>query len=384
MIESTCVASLCGDDDGCGGKCTGCPENSTCDTTTWICDCPGSWCDSTCCNHGQACFPDDKCCTPGCTGKECGDDGCGGNCGDCKTYANSFCNTSNLCDCVPDCIGKDCGDDGCGGNCGECLCGYSCTQGTCLEEDPCAGKECGSDGCGGSCGTCNCGETCQSGSCIFTNCAGKECGSDGCGGSCGTCNCGSSCNQGTCLEEDPCVGKECGDDGCGGSCGVCSCGACQSGVCVSGTSSPTWIDLSTCLEWQNPPDKSTKVLEVAKQHCADLSLNGNGWRLPSISELRTLIRGCPATQSGGSCNIKEGDCLAESCLDDSCSGCSTDFGPANGCYWPSELQGSCDLFWSSTVVDGDGGTWGVWFTSGSVAPFVLISVSGPAPVRCVR
>ena len=53
--------------------------------------------------------------------------------------------------CVPDCLGKQCGDDGCGGSCGECPTGQACQDdGTCLGCTPeCAGKACGDDGCGG-------------------------------------------------------------------------------------------------------------------------------------------------------------------------------------------------------------------------------------------
>jgi len=36
------------------------------------------------------------------------------------------------CPCVPDCTGKMCGDDGCGGNCGNCNDGNSCTSDTCV------------------------------------------------------------------------------------------------------------------------------------------------------------------------------------------------------------------------------------------------------------
>ena len=35
------------------------------------------------------------------------------------------------CDCVPDCSGKNCGDDGCGGSCGSCPSGQTCSDGVC-------------------------------------------------------------------------------------------------------------------------------------------------------------------------------------------------------------------------------------------------------------
>lgn len=39
-------------------------------------------CASTCCEEGEKCFRG-ACCEPKCTGRECGDDGCGGTCGSC-------------------------------------------------------------------------------------------------------------------------------------------------------------------------------------------------------------------------------------------------------------------------------------------------------------
>jgi hypothetical protein len=66
--------------------------------------------------------------------------------------------------CVPQCDGRFCGDDHCGGQCGECAEGEACTPGGRCLPDPCIpaceGRECGSDGCGGQCGSCEGGELC--------------------------------------------------------------------------------------------------------------------------------------------------------------------------------------------------------------------------------
>jgi hypothetical protein len=69
--------------------------------------------------------------------------------------------------CTPDCTGKECGDDGCGGSCGTCPGEESCVSGVCIPgcTPDCTGKECGDDGCGGSCGTCSGGEVCNNGTC---------------------------------------------------------------------------------------------------------------------------------------------------------------------------------------------------------------------------
>ena len=144
----------------------------------------------------------------------------------------------------------------------------------------------------------------------------------------------------------------------------------------------TWTDPTTGFEWQVTPTGGFMNWSEAKAHCAGLSLDGGGWHLPSIGELRTLIRGCPATEDGGSCNVEEGDCLlAWSCRDSSCSGCSDFDGPADGCYWPDEMQGICGAWYcsSSPVMDSGHDAWFVSFSTG----FVFIA-SVSLLVRCVR
>ena len=76
-------------------------------------------------------------------------------------------------DCVDDepsqyCIGKECGDDGCGGTCGECQVQHECVDGLCVCVPECSSKICGSDGCGGSCGQCSSFDACSAGECVVT------------------------------------------------------------------------------------------------------------------------------------------------------------------------------------------------------------------------
>lgn len=74
-------------------------------------------------------------CQPACSGRQCGDDGCGGSCGSCVLPAT--CGPAGSCACVPSCSGKDCGGDGCGGSCGTCGTGTTCgTGGTCQANPP--------------------------------------------------------------------------------------------------------------------------------------------------------------------------------------------------------------------------------------------------------
>ena len=139
-------------------------------------------------------------CSVDCSGRECGDDNCGGSCGSCADGV--WCTREGSCVCVPDCAGRACGDDGCGGSCGSCADGLGCsTAGSCGCEPSCEGRVCGDDGCGGSCGSCDDGVACSAaGACsgCVPSCSGKSCGDDGCGGSCGACGAGGTCNDGNC------------------------------------------------------------------------------------------------------------------------------------------------------------------------------------------
>ena len=117
------------------------------------------------CHNGACCVP--QSCSA--IGKECGsgwDDGCGGkkNCGGCSVQPNSYCTQSGICLCTPDCGGKECGSDGCGGNCGGCGYGVMCWEGACCVPE-CGAGDCGSDGCGGQCGLCDETEVCHMGKC---------------------------------------------------------------------------------------------------------------------------------------------------------------------------------------------------------------------------
>lgn len=154
-------------------------------------------------------------------------------------------------------------------------------------------------------------------------------------------------------------------------------------MACSETDAKTWTDPASCLTWQVTPTGGKKTWSYAKSHCAGLSLDGyKDWRLPTIDELRTLIRGCPSTITGGSCNVEEGDCLAWPCRDnESRSVCPSYHGPGEGgCYWPDEMEGTCIWYWSSSSVGG-GEAWAVNFDYGHV---YNDGTGVDLHVRCVR
>ncbi len=329
-------------------------------------DCQGS-CDhfSSPCSAGGVCVGS---CTPDCSGKECGDDGCSGSCGTCSNnHGTTTCSSGT---CSPTCSSGwgDCDgntQNGCEtdltttsncGSCGNtCVSSESCISGSCQSSctPDCSGKECGDDGCSGSCGTCSNNHgttTCSSGSCTPTcnsgwgNCDGNT--QNGCEtdmnsdnnncGSCGnSCDSSESCISGVCTSgcTPDCSGKECGDDGCGGSCGTCSNNH-GTTTCSSGTCSPT------CSSGWGNCDSNTK--------------NGCETSLSTTTNCGSCGNSCGSGEScvSGSCQSScTPDCSGKECGDDGCGGtcgtCSNNHGTttcSSGTCSPtcSSGWGNCD------------------------------------------
>ncbi len=98
----------------------------------------------------------------------------------------------------------------------------------------------------------------------------------------------------------------------------------------------TWTDASTHLMWE-VGKSGGRDWDSALTYCTGLSLAGYGdWRLPTINEMRTIVAGCAATETGGLCGVTNA-CAAPSGRNENCSGCAQYAGPGPaGCYWPSE------------------------------------------------
>jgi hypothetical protein len=147
-------------------------------------------------------------------------------------------------------------------------------------------------------------------------------------------------------------------------------------------SGDTWSDPSTGLTWQVHQLDEYLTRDAAVSYCENLAMAGGGWHLPTISELRTLIRGCEGTITGGACGVMD-SCLDSSCEDVACSSCDEGDGPNGGCYGPLELPAKCDGFWSSSLVaDSEGGAWAIYFGRGYIHDGYVGDPNGN--VRCVR
>lgn len=130
------------------GLCVQTPNGQACSRH---CDlgCPDGWECGVCIDSCPFSPLADVClvpCAPQCSGKSCGDDGCGGSCGMCEP--GTKCGASGTCEqCAADCTERTCGPDGCGGSCGDCDDGFMCTpDGLCAagatadSDEPAAGS----------------------------------------------------------------------------------------------------------------------------------------------------------------------------------------------------------------------------------------------------
>ena len=417
-----CQGKSCGN-DGCEGSCGECEEGKDCVASNctspglmfWPCteddDCISGICvdylDGKVCTQpcGDECPPGWSCillqtdgdekvaicapeCQADCSGKECGDNGCGGECGMCPEGQGCFDGACKPGPCIPACDNKECGFDGCGGGCGDCpetapVCKIGeCVIGACTPK--CGGVECGTDGCGGTCGECApFFFECLQGLCVSTceaSCVNKECGSDGCNGICGFCTDDYHCEMGVCIPDclPKCAGKECGDDGCGGVCGMCDVdGNCIDGQCIVpgdpadcvnvlncliycdvytecigdclALSSPAGQDAyddmimcgqQFCSEWTvGTPQNQFCVLQA----CSELwSVCVGGWGSNSCNGILDCVNGCQSAECQWQC-IYGGNQVAQQtfwnmqvCLQGNCSYC----GPDQQC-WANCAQAAC-------------------------------------------
>ena len=123
---------------------------------------------------------------------------------------------------------------------------------------------------------------------------------------------------------------------------------------------------------------STMHWDDAVSYCDSRTACGySDWHLPTISELRTLIKNCSGTVTGGSCGVTD-NCLSFSeCRNDACSGCDFD---ASGQY---SKFGDIGWFWSSSTRSGN--TYDAWRVDFNVG-YVYGYHKGNSYyyVRCVR
>ena len=413
------ASEICGNgrDDDCSGGDEVCPPACSCtdadddgyySTSCSDSDCsPRMDCDdgrssvhpgaSEICGNGRDddCSGGDAVCPPACSCTDADDDG----------YYSTSCSDS---DCSPrmDCddgrssvhpgASEICGngrDDDCSG--GDAVCSPDCSV--------CGNRECGSYGGCNNCGSCSgCESECVSNYCQardhddyqchngdiwwMDSCDGWETIKESCNPSCsGTSRTCPQCNPNhhqRCYNGDVYWFDSCNERGSRAE----SCDNNENCINNGDTANceyrvVMWTDSTTGLIWQNPPAVNSMNWQPAVEYCENLNLAGHtDWQLPTISELRTLIRGCPFTEPGGACGITEG--CSYQCWSENCDICNYGEGPADGCYWDIAMQGSCEWYVSSSRITGTiSDLWAVPFNNGRIGSG---DESANWRVRCVR
>ena len=366
---------LCTSGDTCSnGACTagpGCSANGVCtlQSGVGVCVCKKGYV-----GDGKTCTA----CVASCQGKDCGSDGCGGQCGVCK--GATACNAAFQCQCAPQCAGRACGPDGCGGTCGTCPSGKACNliDGVCADVcvPKCDGRTCGDNGCGGTCGTCADGQFCLAdvGQCQYNVCPSTPavgccsgntlltCNSAGttavnCSATAQHCNWDAAKNTYACIDTasggDPsgkhpracggattctpsCKDRVCGPDGCGGSCG--SCGKDQlcdfdAGLCYADPCAGIQAEGCCLGDHQVQCDAKTKL---PKKTTCGVGVDVCGWTGSAYAcggdgkSDEKLVRACPS-------NVCFPDCTGKSCGPDGCGG------TCGACYSSKEVcsKGAC-------------------------------------------
>lgn len=137
---------------------------------------------------------------------------------------------------------------------------------------------------------------------------------------------------------------------------------------------PSATETNSSLYWSEKAPKKMNLNE-AQGYCSRLKEGGNsGWRLPSIDELRMLIRNCSATQSSGSCKVSENNgCLASKCLQGSCQCVSNKTGKYS-------IFGDTEYLWSSSLKSNDR-AYLVDFSRGGISSQYI---GNSYSVRCVK
>ena len=150
-------------------------------------------------------------------------------------------------------------------------------------------------------------------------------------------------------------------------------------------------ELSECSPESGTPclDSSSGLVWSAKSHgvmyrpdtgsyCYNLSEGGfYDWHAPSINQLRTLIKNCKNTETGGECKVSN-ECDGRTCKNDACAGCPS---KSNGYY---SKFGDSDILWTNAYIPNEmsnADSWNIDFSNGSVQiGYSYIDHK----VRCVR
>ena len=147
-----------------------------------------------------------------------------------------------------------------------------------------------------------------------------------------------------------------------------------------------WTDSTSGLEWEYQSTPPLCDWQDAVAYCENLNACGHtDWRVPTIDELRSLVRGCTGTITGGPCPIHEGSAISDFTGDCFCNLLAGP-GPGN-CYWDTVFGDGCGLagnpYWSSSVLS-SGASTSRWSLGFHTARFYTAEETQFQAIRCTR
>ncbi len=139
----------------------------------------------------------------------------------------------------------------------------------------------------------------------------------------------------------------------------------------------------------SPKSSGPMSWDDAVSFCNSLTVCGySDWHLPTISELRTLIKNCSATETDGSCGVTDSCLSASNCRNNACYGCGDDDDSGNYSKKYSKLGDTEGLRSSSLLSDDSDMAWFVNFGYKGQVYYdnkeFTGNVSNDYYVRCVR
>ncbi len=144
-----------------------------------------------------------------------------------------------------------------------------------------------------------------------------------------------------------------------------------------------WFDATTELCWTSQAYGPIGTWAWSVDYCEQLIWNGHGdWHLPTIDQLRSLVRDCAPTMADGECPITHGS--EEDALDILCVGCNALQGPGNEGAYCDPIVGNLlgtSRYWSSSTYNNGSHGWTVYYRTAEVEG---IHTSHPIYIACVR
>ena len=144
------------------------------------------------------------------------------------------------------------------------------------------------------------------------------------------------------------------------------------------------VDVATGLGWVTPP--GSRSASAAAIECDGYSVAGlTDWRMPTITEIRTLAGGCAPTASGGTCPLADPGCLDTTCgiQSPACDSCTGGQGPNQFQYCKVDVQICSHFHTSSPCTDcGDAGGFN-WIYGPSNGNFLPFGSGLGIPTACV-